>query len=190
MSLLCLALLVRAQAAAGPATEPRCVTAAPWRRHATEADRQRLRDARAAWTEALGPTVATAAAAPVDPLFDPDRALETPLPPAGAYRCRLVGVGAGAAAPAWGRCEVGVDSLVKLDGPQRPTGKLFADSPTRGVFLGTIMLGDESRPVGYGRDRMRDLIGVVERIDAQRWRVALPRRAFGSTLDVIELVPA
>ena len=185
MSLLCLAL---AAAQASPQT-PACGQAAAWRPVATEADRQRLRDGRAAWTEALA-TASKAVGA--DPLFDPDRALDRPLPPPGAYRCRLVGIGsaAGVVNYAWGRCEIGTDSLVKLDGPQRPTGRLYADAETRAVFLGTVMLGDETRPVPYGRDRMRDLVGTVERVDMARWRIALPHRSFGSALDLIELVPA
>ena len=186
MSLLCLAVGAAVQASS---PTPACVQTATWRPVATDADRQRLRDARDAWTEALA-QVGKAAGA--DPLFDPDRALDKPLPAAGAYRCRLVEVGGkgGVVMRDWGRCEVGADSLVKLDGPQRPTGRLYADTETRAIFLGTLLLGDETRPVGYGRDGMRDLVGVVERIDAVRWRVALPQRSFGSALDLIELVPA
>lgn len=181
MSLLCLAL---AAAQPGP-----CVGASAWRPVATEADRQRLRDNRTAWTEALA---AAGTSTGTDPLFDPDRALDRPAPPAGGYRCRLINVGgaAGLTMRDWGRCEVGPDSLIKLDGPQRPTGRLYADTETRAVFLGTLVLGDETRPIGYGRDRKRDLIGVVERIDTARWRVTLPRPSFGATVDLIELVPA
>ena len=31
------------------------------------------------------------------------------------------------------------------------------------IFLGTLVLGDETRALRYGRDRERDLIGVFER---------------------------
>lgn len=181
MSALCLLLLAAAQPAA-------CVGAPAWRPVATPADRQRLRDTRDAWTEAL----AAGRPAGADPLFDPDRALDMPLPPAGAYRCRFVKLGsaAGPVARDWGRCEVGTDSLVKLDGSQRPTGRLYADGPSRVVFLGTLVIGDETRPVRYGRDARRDLIGVVERVDEARWRVALPRPGFESTLDLLELTPS
>jgi hypothetical protein len=34
------------------------------------------------------------------------------------------------------------------------------------------------------------MIGAVERIGPARWRIALPRPRFESTLDLIELVPA
>lgn len=181
MSLVCLAL---AAAQPGP-----CVGASAWRPVATEADRQRLRDNRAAWTEALAAAGKTVDA---DPLFDPDRALDRPLPPAGTYRCRYVKLGgaAGLVERDWGRCEVGEASLVKRDGPQRPAGAFYSDTPTRGVFLGSLLLGDETRPVRYSRDARRDLAGVVERVDAARWRIALPHPAFESTLDLIELVPA
>lgn len=181
MNVLCL-LLAATQASP-------CAGAPAWRPVATETDRRRLRDNRTAWTEAL---TAAGKATGADPLFDPDRALDAPVPPAGAYRCRIVNVGgaAGLVARDWGRCEVGADSLVKLDGPQRPTGRIYADTQTRAVFLGTLMLGDETRPVRYGRDRQRDLVGVVERVDTLRWRVTLPRPSFGATLDLIELVPA
>ena len=182
MNALCLAL---AAAAAQPGP---CPQAPGWRSVATEADRQRLRDARATWTEAL------AQAQPVssDPLVRPDEALDDPLPPPGAYRCRLVKLGgaAGFAERDWGRCEVGRDSLVKLDGPQRPMGRLYPDSEMRAVFLGTLMIGDEVRPLRYGRDRRRDLVGVVEHIGDARWRVVLPRPGFESTLDLLELRPS
>lgn len=188
MSALCVALAVAA-AQSAPAEQPKCANAPAWRAVITETDGQRLRDTRRAWTDGLAEA---GAAARDDPLFDPDQALERPLPPAGSYRCRFVKLGGAPklATREWGRCEVGTDSLVKLDGPQRPTGRLYADGEGRGVFLGTLVLGDETRPTRYGRDRRRDLVGVVERVGEARWRVALPRPGFESTLDLIELVPA
>ncbi len=184
MSLLCLAL-----AAAQPVP---CGQAAAWRPAATEDDRQRLRDWRTIWTDALTEARAAGKTVAADPLFDPDPALDDPAPPAGMYRCRFVKIGGatGLATRDWGRCEVGAESLAKLDGPQRPTGRIYPDTPTRAVFLGTLLLGDETRPVRYGRDDRRDMAGVVQRVDVARWRVALPHPAFESTLDLIELVPA
>jgi hypothetical protein len=58
------------------------------------------------------------------------------------------------------------------------------------VFLGTLMLGDETRPLAYGRDQSRDLAGFVDRVGERQWRLALPLPAFESLVDVIELVPA
>ena len=82
-------------------------------------------------------------------------------------------------------------SFAKLTGSQRPIG-MFLPFPgqQRMVFLGTLQLGDEQRALQYGRDRERDMAGVVERIGDNRWRLVLPYPAFESTLDVIELVPA
>ena len=180
MSLLCLAAAMASQPAP-------CATAPAWRRVATDADRERLRGARDTWTQAL----ATAKPAGSDALFDPDRALATPLPPPGTYRCRFVKLGdAGLATRDWGRCEVGQGSLTKLDGPQRPTGRLYADSENRAVFLGTLTIGDETRPIPYGRDARRDVIGTVERVGDARWRIAMPQPGFESTLDLLELQPS
>ena len=60
----------------------------------------------------------------------------------------------------------------------------------RQVFFGTLVLGDEIRALGYGRDATRDMAGAMERIGPQRWRLVLPYPRFESTLDVIELTPA
>ncbi|TCP71767.1 DUF4893 domain-containing protein [Sphingomonas sp. PP-CE-1G-424] len=181
-----------------------------WRRVATTADRARLRSWREAWVNAL---------AQVDPrevtgdpvLFDPDRSLVDPLPPSGAYRCRTYKLGARAGIgptftrSGWFACRFGasdddgddsdddgesVVSLVKLDGSQRPVGTVFADTDFRAVFLGTMELGDEKRPMRYGRDANRDMAGLIERIGTERWRVVLPYPRFESVLDVVELVPA
>ncbi len=174
-----------------------------WRRVATTADRARLRGWRGAWMDAL-PQVDRQEVAEDPVLFDPDRALVDPLPPAGAYRCRTYKLGARAgigptfAKSGWFACRFGsseedgesVISLVKLDGSQRPVGTVFADTDFRAVFLGTMELGDERRPMRYGRDASRDMAGLIERIGTQRWRVVLPYPRFESVLDVVELVPA
>ena len=95
---------------------------------------------------------------------------------------------------AWGSTAVGLHfgelSLTKLTGSQRPVGLIFPDSLNRQIFLGTLELGDETMPLSYGTDRMRDMAGLVERIGDNRWRLVLPAPAYESLLDVIELVPA
>lgn len=177
--------------------------AAGWRKLATAADHDRLRGWRNAWMEALaavrtagkGPAIADAGA-----LFDPDRALAGPLPPPGSYRCRIYKLGAtGPATPAFralpaAACRVavqdGATSLYRLAGVQRPVGRLYADSLNRAVFLGTLVLGDESRPLQHGQDARRDLAGYVERIGPLRWRLVLPYPSFDALLDVVELTPA
>lgn len=84
----------------------------------------------------------------------------------------------------------GMSRLYKIAGPQRPFGLVFKDTPARSVFLGTLMLGDETKPMNYGQDTSRDMAGFVERIGAKRWRLMLPSPRFKSLLDVVELTPA
>lgn len=178
------------------------VEATRWQAVATEADRARLRDWRRAWDDALPRAkAADAAAIAAEPmLFDPDRALPDPIPPQGRYRCRTLKLGAQGPGMRdlvnypWFECRIAdegeVKSLHKLTGSQRPTGLIFTDSSTRAIFLGTLVLGDETAPLRYGLDANRDMIGYVERIAPKRWRLVLPRPRFESMLDVIELVPA
>lgn len=189
----------RLLAAAALALVPAAPAAAEgWRRTATPDDRRRLRSWRDAWMTALsearsGGGSATIAAEPT--LFDPDRALAGPVPPAGDYRCRTFklgsqGLGLGFVAYPWFRCRIGADGgFAKLDGSQRPAGAIHPHTSARGVFLGTLVLGDERRPMAYGRDRDRDMAGLVERVGERRWRLVLPYPRFESLLDVVELVP-
>lgn len=184
------------------ATSPTLVKSLNWREVATDADRDRLRRWRQAWDEAL--TAARAAnpgAIAAEPeLYDPDRALPDPALAPGAYRCRTYKLGAqGSGNRAytpypWFDCRIAdegeVRSLHKLTGSQRPTGLLFRDTPTRAIFLGTLVLGDETSPLRYGIDSTRDMVGYVDRIGPKRWRLVFPYPRFESLLDVIEIVPA
>lgn len=183
------------------ATSPRLSSSVNWQRVATDSDRSRMRHWRKAWDEALPRARRTdAAAIAANPLlFDPDRALPGATPPAGRYRCRTFKLGA--AGPGmrdftpypWFECRIAdegeVKSLHKRTGSQRPTGLIFPHEDTRAIFLGTLVLGDETAPLRYGIDDTRDMIGYVERIDTRRWRLVFPRPRFESMLDVTELVP-
>jgi len=181
------------------------VPAAPaigWRAAATDEDRGRLRGWRDAWVEALAQVRAGEHAGEIargGALFEPDLALAEPAPPAGDYDCRTFKLGTPAgdaldyvAYPAF-RCRIrlagGRLQFTKLTGSQRPVGTIFPDNGRRMIFLGTLMLGDETRALRYGRDRERNLAGVVERVGPHRWRIAFPRPHHESLLDVIELVP-
>lgn len=172
-----------------------------WRLVATDADKDRLRRWRLAFTQALqkaaaahGPEIAAAG-----PLLDPDAALPSPRPPAGAYRCRTIRLGSTIAPypdylalnpqPCRIDAEGGALRFAVTGGAQRPQGVLYPDPGTRMLFLGTMMLGDESRPFRYGRDEQRDMIGTFERIGSNRWRLVLPFPHWASTLDVIEVTP-
>jgi hypothetical protein len=184
-----------------------CATTAPeqvtgWQVVATQADRQRLRDWRGAFTKALGQARAAGHAADIareGKLLDPDAALG-PVPiPNGRYKCRVIKIGAKTPGmldfityPAFD-CRIQqerlLQSLYKLTGSQRHTGLIFPGDPLRQVLLGTMVLGDESRAMQYGRDKERDIAGWIERIDDRRWRLVLPYPHYESTLDVVELIP-
>jgi hypothetical protein len=176
--------------------------ASDWRAVATKEDRARLRDWRTAFTSALAAARASGHSADIareGSLLDPDSAIGGPIPD-GAYRCRVIKVGAKSegmldyVAYPYFRCEVrqkgAVQSFAKLNGSQRQVGLVFSNDQLRQVFLGTLMLGDESRAMEYGVDPGRDVAGFVERIGPQRWRLIMPYPNFESQIDVMELVPA
>ncbi|HEX8532654.1 MAG TPA: DUF4893 domain-containing protein [Allosphingosinicella sp.] len=184
---------------------PQSAAAAPpdWRSIATEDDRARIRDWRSAWVEALrraqaagfGTVIAREGA-----LLQPDAAAEWQDFPDGVYRCRTIKIGGQrqgmldyVAYPAFDcrvRREDGLISFAKLTGSQRPIGYVLPTAGERMIFLGTLQLGDETRALEYGRDRERDMAGIVERIGERRWRLVFPRPHFESMTDILELVPA
>ena len=91
-------------------------------------------------------------------------------------------------------CRVGpkgaLQSFAKLTGSQRQVGLIFPNDAIRQVFLGTLLLGDERRAMQYGEDETRNVVGYVERIGPNRWRLVMPQPHLESQLDVMELVPA
>jgi hypothetical protein len=176
-----------------------------WRSIATDQDRERLREWRSAWVEALrkarsagfGPTLGREGV-----LLQPDAAAIWQDPPEGDYRCRMIKIGAQKAGmldyvpyPAFNcriRREGSLISFAKLTGSQRPIGHFLPATGIAGnrmIFLGTLQLGDETRALEYGRDRDRDMAGVIERIGEERWRLVLPYPRFESVIDIMELVP-
>ena len=177
--------------------------AADWRAVATGADREKLREWRGAFVEGLSEARAAGngeAIAREGVLLDPDAALGGGSIPNGQYRCRVTKLGAKSpgmlpyiAYPAFA-CRVqdehGLQGFAKLTGSQRPVGLIFPGDALRQVFLGTLILGDEMRAMQYGGDPDRDVAAFVERIGEGRWRMVIPRPAFESDVDVIELVPA
>lgn len=183
---------------------PRVAIDAPdWRAVATSNDRERLRGWRDAWNAALAQANSAEDLNRIQAegaLLRPDAALGNAALPPGVYRCRVIKLGSQGALsrsytayPAFD-CRVDdegqVDGFHKVSGSQRPQGLVFPDSATRQVFLGTLMLGDETRAVEYGADRDRDMAGVIERVGPRKWRLVLPYPRFESLIDVIELVPA
>ena len=177
---------------------------ADWHRVVTETDREKLRTWHATWMAAIAKARTAGKGAQIDALaalFDPDRAMpDGAMPPPGRYHCRVYKVGANGPAmqdftayPV-ADCAVapgnGASRFSRLAGAQRPIGLLFDDSPSRVVFLGTLVLGDETKPMVYGQDTQRDMAAYVDRIGPKRWRMAFPSPGFESMLDVIELTPA
>jgi hypothetical protein len=173
-----------------------------WRSVATAQDRERIRGWYAAWQAALANARAGghgAAVAAEEALLDPLAALPNAHLPPGDYACRVVKLGAArpdnlafVAYPAF-RCRVAAEqdifSFTKLTGSQRQVGLIFPDSERRKIFLGTLMLGAEEQALDYGTDPQRDIAGIVERIGPTRWRLVMPRPAYESIVDVMELVP-
>ena len=173
-----------------------------WRQAVTEDDRNRLRDWRSTFTTALAAARKSGHGAEVDregTLLNPDAALANGTIPNGMYRCRVIKLGAKdpgnldyVSYPGFS-CQLRpthqVQRLDKLGGSQRFAGVLFPNDAIRGVFLGTLVLGDENRALQYGQDQTRDVAGYVERIGPNRWRMLMPKPHFESQLDVMELVP-
>lgn len=195
-TLAALALLAVTSCATTHATPP----VPTWQEVVTAEDRIRLRDWRTAFTRALEQAQAAnhgAEIASEGDLLEPDAAIGGPIPD-GDFRCRVIKLGAKSqglleyiAYPAF-RCRIEqgkAQRFTKLSGSQRHVGKIYPGDQLRQVFLGTLVLGDETQAYQYGRDRERDIAGWVERIGDNRWRVVLPYPHYESLLDVIELVP-
>jgi len=180
---------------------PRWTTA--WKEVATGDDRQRLADWRTNFVSALDAARKSGHAADVareGVLLEPDAALGPPGLPDGIYRCRVIKLGAKTDSgglpyvsyppfTCWVKPDRSLRRFNKLDGSQRYVGLIFPGDPIRQVFLGTLVLGDETRALQYGQDQLRDVAGYVERIGPNRWRILMPKPHFESQFDVMELTP-
>lgn len=203
MIVCCLSL-----AACATAPAPTVVVAPPvpdpqlaWQGIIKPDDRARLDDLDGLWARALadaGRRAPAAIRANAD-LVSGDSGLDHPALPPGSYRCRTVRLGTptpGQTAFAAFRpffCHVSADgpmlTFTKQTGSDKPAGWLYADDANRYVFLGTRAVGQEPGAIGYGEQPEHDVIGIVERIGAFRWRLVLPVRGEGARLDIYELVP-
>jgi len=167
----------------------------------SETDRVRLRDWRKTFETALADARKShpAEIAREGVLLDPDSALPGPAIPDGMYNCRVIKLGARdpdnltyVTYPSF-LCRVHaqrtLQRLTKLSGSQRYVGLIFPGDAIRNIFLGTLVLGDETRALQYQQDDERDVAGFVERIGPNRWRLLMPQPHFESRLDVMELVP-
>jgi hypothetical protein len=175
-----------------------------WKDVVTNDDRMRIGDWRTSFVSALdaarkaghGSDIAREGA-----LLEPDAALASPGIPNGIYRCRVIKLGTkpDTGSPAYlsdpsSLCRVkadrGLQRLNKFGGSQRYVGLIFPGDAVHEVFLGTLVLGDETNALQYGQDELRDVAGYVERIGPARWRILLPKPHFESQFDVMEMVPA
>jgi hypothetical protein len=66
-------------------------------------------------------------------------------------------------------------------------GLVCPDSRRAARFVGVLELGGETRTPRYGADADRDLVGLVQRVGDERWRIAFPWPAYESKLDILEL---
>jgi hypothetical protein len=174
-----------------------------WRAIITHTDVDRMRDWRKDWVAALAKAREAGNGAAITAegaLLDPDAGLDNPMPPAGDYRCRTISLGTGSGTlngysvePA-AHCRInpvghGILGLARLEGPQRPIGRIYPGTGAQLTFLGALAVGDEARPFDYGVDEQRSLVGLVERVGPRRWRLAIPRPPFSGAFQVIELKP-
>jgi len=172
-----------------------------WKQVISPDDRLRLHDWRTAFADGLAAAKKSGHAKEISregALLDPDAALGGPIPN-GMYRCRVIKLGAKepgnldfVSYPAF-TCRVKANRelqrLGKLGGSQRYVGLIFPGDGTRQVFIGTLVLSDETRALQYGQDNDRDIAGYVERIGPNRWRLIMPKPHFESLIDVMELTP-
>ena len=175
---------------------------AAWKEVATGNDRQRLVDWRKSFVNAVEAATKAGHGAEIQregALLEPDSATGPSAIPNGLYRCRTIKIGAKAEGdlpyvaypPFYCRvkAERNLQRFNRFGGAQRIVGLIFPGDPVRQVFLGTLVLGDETRALQYGQDELRDVAGYVERIGPNRWRMLMPAPHFESQFDVMELVP-
>jgi len=173
-----------------------------WHRMATEDDRTRLGHWRDNMVTALKAARAADAQA-VDAsgvVLLPDAALEPVAITSGQYRCQMLKLGVQDHSTAAFRitpvapCTVVQEGkllrFAMRSGLQRPQGLIYAENNRRMVMLGTLVVGDEAMAQIYSHDATRDLIGIVERIGNNHWRILLPAPHFESLFDVIDITPA
>jgi Domain of unknown function (DUF4893) len=204
-SVVCVLLIVSAGCARRDQTAQlaAAVPTSDWRAVATPQDKKRLHGWRDAFVKALddaksqghGEKIAREGA-----LLLPDAAREGRGPPPGEYSCRVIKLGrkgaytSGFLIQPTTACVIAPDGpllrFTKMTGPQRPAGHIFPGNELRQIFLGSMALGDEVRPMAYGRDDARDLAGAVEWIGGTRWRLILPEPRLESMMTIIEIIPA
>ncbi len=128
-------------------------------------------------------------------LYQRDAAQRYTPPPPGRYRCnstQIGGNGLAFIAYPYFLCEIRVErgrrQLVKLTGSQRPFGYIYRGG-TSGVFLGSMLLGDDVSVPEYGTSQEHDIIARVDRIERRRWRMTMVQRQFPGQINIVDLDP-
>lgn len=134
-------------------------------------------------------------------LVDPNAGLSGRLQPGpGTYRCRAIKLGTnGPGGPGYLEhpffgCTIELTPggdlvLTRTTGLQRTRGLLYPDTDRRLIYIGAQASSPEATGVPrYGEQRLRDQVGVFERIGSARWRLVLPWPRADSKLEILELV--
>jgi hypothetical protein len=110
----------------------------------------------------------------------------------GNYRCRTIKTGGTVplVVYGWFKCSITDDGagwlLKKTSGSQRTQGRLYTESNTRLVYLGTSFMSDETPPK-YGSNAARDQVAAVTRPSERRLRLEFPSPQVESKFDVMLL---
>tara|TARA_R110002126_G_scaffold50089_8_gene138090 strand:- start:3174 stop:3755 length:582 start_codon:yes stop_codon:yes gene_type:complete len=163
-----------ASSATPTASEPSAGERPDWRQVATERDAERLIGWRSLLDQARQRILAGESRDELlagEGLYEVDSAVGYEAPPAGLYRC----------------------NMTKLTGSQRQVGYIYDAAPDHagddrhGVFLGTLLLGDEDRLVPYGSRDDRDEAGIVQKLVQKRWRMIFPKHFYEADINIIDL---
>ncbi len=176
-----------------------------WRTRIAEADVPRLERLPDAWRQ-LYDGVRLPVRKLQGAVLDPDAGQPHPALPPGSYRCRTLHLKPGPAGRALvqpspaGFCYISAANdatgehkdeaplgLAKQTGTDIVAGYVFPDGK-RYVFLGARQAKPGANDIGYGNPGASDVVGMVERFGAFRWRLAVPGAQPGS-VDVYELTP-
>lgn len=157
-------------------------------------DQSRIDALPATWRAALGKSVGRSRSGE-GVLLEPGAALDHPELSPGSYNCRLVRIGQRAGARRVRSfpshfCYIGGEggslNFTKQTGSDLPAGQLYK-AEKRYTFVGALQRKPGDNSLAYGKDRARDIAGIVERVGPFRWRMVVPMTA--QDLDIIELTP-
>ncbi|MDM8010422.1 MAG: DUF4893 domain-containing protein [Parasphingorhabdus sp.] len=192
-----------ASSPAPTASESRAGERPDWRQVATDRDAERLTGWRPLLDQARQRILAGENRDKLlagEGLYEVDSAVGYEAPPAGLYRCnmtKLAGKYLDMIAYDYFQCRVIVEDgrrqFVKLTGSQRQVGYIYDAAPDHagddrhGVFLGTLLLGDEDRLVPYGSREDRDEAAIVQKLAQKRWRMIFPKPFYEADINIIDL---